>query len=259
MSENGNNKSDETPGYTNTLKEMTNFGLLPSTVSTPCSSTTPGPPPFNITQTPFFVGKDPFYVIHPKTLVDMNRNATEFGMIILAHCIYPHNEHNFPIIDTEESLRQQEGYPMVYNNFSIQPNGRKQYTHTTFTTNQQPPQQTQMNVGLNTSTPIRHQKIESAQSPVTLHHTIKPSPSLLQRTNSPNALNLPDTIRTPNRYHQPIETIPTKPFEHHPEGQSIHSNHKHNVLQHTPSFLGDLGVALNRMGINQVTAILIVR
>ena len=79
MSRNNNNKNKNNPPYNNAINQMSNFGVLPST-PTPTSSSTPGPPPFNILQTPFFVARDAFYSVHPETLRHMNQNANDFGL-----------------------------------------------------------------------------------------------------------------------------------------------------------------------------------
>ena len=68
----GNKKSSAS------FKQMSNFEVLPST-PTSSSSTTPGPPPFNIIDTPLFDSEACDYSIHPDTLRHMNRNANSFG------------------------------------------------------------------------------------------------------------------------------------------------------------------------------------
>eukprot|EP01083_Nonionella_stella_P207318 753290_1 len=86
---NTNNPSNKS--YNNAIEEMNQFPPL-----TQSSSSTPGPPPFHITQTPLYINRCPLFSINPEVLRSVNG-------------IYPNaNVNTFDIDD------RKEGYPDYY-------------------------------------------------------------------------------------------------------------------------------------------------
>lgn len=60
---------------------MNTYPPLPRAL-TPASSSTPGPPPFGIIQTPFWEGRSGDYSVHSQTLALMNRDSDDFGTFL---------------------------------------------------------------------------------------------------------------------------------------------------------------------------------
>eukprot|EP01084_Bolivina_argentea_P106140 190031_1 len=196
----------------NQMSEMSNFGVLPNPTPParpPASSATPGPPPFQITRTPLFVHRSPYYDIHPATLRDMNGSPNDFDI-----------EHSAPIEDREGYPRP----PQAYNNYV---DGH--LTHVTIP----PSKPIHMDIGIGfelDSKPIQKPSADTKQT------REQPSPSLL---------------------HGSSPAMPKKPPGVSHYQSIVPMDDEGRLYAHEPSWFSDLSAALNRMGINQTTTLLL--
>eukprot|EP00486_Rosalina_sp_Unknown_P013854 CAMPEP_0201595794 /NCGR_PEP_ID=MMETSP0190_2-20130828/192675_1 /ASSEMBLY_ACC=CAM_ASM_000263 /TAXON_ID=37353 /ORGANISM="Rosalina sp." /LENGTH=490 /DNA_ID=CAMNT_0048055893 /DNA_START=88 /DNA_END=1563 /DNA_ORIENTATION=- len=233
------------------FNQMSNFDVLPSKApSTPTSSssTTPGPPPFNIIKTPLFDARAYDYSIHPDTLRHMNKDANCF--------------------DTDYSREgAKEGYDVWTTNTLKKDNNKPIYSHrTTVTTIMQQtststintPTQTNQNLNMNPYNKPSPSLLDGEM-------TVKPQPRLKQYSPSPaigRSTNTTSTRRTqrkplsgPQIQHRIHRRTPSSPIM--PQISFTPSNHPMTTAL-SGDYIDNTCSSLNRYGINTLSVILLI-
>lgn len=223
----GNNKRND-PSFS----QMSNFDVLPST-PTSSSSTTPGPPPFNMLKTPLFDPKAYDYSIHPETLRHMNQSANCFGEFLYILCklyiLHPCTQNTNLYIDTDYSYEGQNDDYGKFDTFIQKPGDKNyRYSHKTVVTR------------------LSHSIIQTSRIP----SNIGPSPSLLLDTTQTRK-NEPDLqTGSPSPAYNPVNP-PNHSTNNVMPQISFHPTIPKN------DYVDSTWSSLNRMGFNRVTIIML--